>query len=73
MESVIEKLAQKIDNLVQKYETLKEENETLRRELVTCKAASEAKDADITRLQDELALKEMELEEIVKKIEKVLG
>jgi len=70
--NLIEKLTQKIDELLKKYQTLKEENETLRRELITTKASNEAKDAQIQKLQEEIGLKEMELEEILEKVEKIL-
>ena len=70
---VLEKLNEKIDALLKNYESLKEENEQLRKELVTCKASNEAKDAQILKLQDEIAMKDLELEEIIMKVEQILG
>ena len=70
--STIEKLSSKIDEILKNYKSLKEENENLRRELMTCKASSEAKDTQIKNLQEELSMKDLELEEIVEKIEKIL-
>ncbi len=70
---LMEKLSQKIDVLLQKYEALQKENETIKRELITCKAASEEKDKEIERLRDELAMKNMEVDEIIKKIESIVG
>ena len=69
---LIEKLAKKIDHLIHDYSALKEENEKLRTELVTCKAASEEKDKEIERLREELAMKNMEVDEIIKKIESLV-
>ncbi len=70
---LLEKLSTKIDELLQKYENLKNENENLRRELVTCKAQNEEKDKEIERLSDELALKNLEIDEIIKRIESFVG
>ena len=70
---LMEKLSQKIDTLLQKYETLRKEHEEIKRELITCKAASEEKDKEIERLRDELAMKNLEVDEIIKKIESIVG
>ena len=70
---LMEKLSDKIEELLAKYQELKQENETLRRDLLTCKAASEEKDKEIERLRDELAMKNMEVDEIIKKIESLVG
>ena len=70
---LLEKLDKKIDEILQRYNRLKEENETLRRELVTCKAASEEKEKEIERLRDEIAMKNLEIDEIIKKIEQFVG
>lgn len=73
MMDIIEQLNSKIDAMVTRYESMKEENESLRNEIVSAKAQSEAKDSAITRLEEENALKDIEIEEIVKKIELALG
>lgn len=70
---LMNKLSQKIDALLQKYETLQKEHEEMKRELITCKAASEEKDKEIERLRDELAMKNLEVDEIIKKIESIVG
>ncbi|BCD62848.1 MULTISPECIES: cell division protein ZapB [Nitratiruptor] len=70
---LMEKLSQKIDDLLDKYTILKDENERLRTELVTCKAASEEKDKEIEKLRDELAMKNLEIDEIIKKIENLVS
>ena len=69
----MDKLSQKIDMLLQKYEALQKEYEEMKRELITCKAASEEKDKEIERLRDELAMKDLEVDEIIKKIESIVG
>lgn len=73
MQTTIEQLNEKIDAMVSRYETMKNENETLRNEVVTLRVQSEAKDAEIRKLEDENALKDIEIEDIVKKIELALG
>ena len=71
--SVFEKLSKKIDELLMKVSALKGENETLRQELVNIKAQCEIKTAEIQRLQDLNAQKDREIEEIVSKIEAMIG
>jgi len=70
---VIEQLSKKIDEVVARLKRLEEENSRLRNELVAVKAQSEAKDAQITKLSDELAMKDLEIEEVIGKIEAMLG
>ena len=73
MKTTIEQLNEKLDAMVSRYNTMKHENEMLRNEVMTVKAQSEAKDTQIRKLEDENALKDIEIEEIVKKIESALG
>ena len=73
MMNIIEQLNEKIDAMVNRYDVMKQENETLRSEVVSCKAQSEAKDTQITKLEDDNAMKDIEIEDIVKKIELALG
>ena len=73
MQTIIELLNEKIDAMVSRYDAMKHENETLRNEVVTAKAQSEAKDTQISKLEDENSLKDIEIEDIVKKIELALG
>jgi septal ring factor EnvC (AmiA/AmiB activator) len=70
---VIEQLAEKIDALLARMKSLEEENARLRNELVAVKAQNEAKDAQIAKLNDELAMKDLEIEEVIGKIEAILG
>ncbi len=71
--NVLEKLGRKIDELLTKVSTLTKENESLRQELVNVKAQCEIKSAEIERLQELNAQKEREIEEIVAKIESMIG
>ncbi|WP_456380924.1 hypothetical protein [Hydrogenimonas sp.] len=71
--SVIEQLSRKIDELIARMRTLEEENARLRNELVSAQARSEAQSAEIEKLNDELALKDLEIEEVIGKIEAMLG
>jgi cell division protein ZapB len=73
MQTIIEQLNEKIDAMVARYETMKNENSALQNEVASVKAQSEAKDTQIRKLEDENALKDIEIEEIVKKIESALG
>ncbi len=70
---VIEQLAKKIDEMIARMKRLEEENGRLRNELVSAKAQSEAKDAQIAKLTEELAMKDLEIEEVIGKIEAMLG
>ncbi|WP_456452486.1 hypothetical protein, partial [Hydrogenimonas sp.] len=70
---VIEQLAEKIDSVVARLRSLEEENARLRNELVAVKAQNEAKDAQIAKLNEELAMKDLEIEEVIGKIEAILG
>ncbi len=71
--SVIEQLSQKIDGVIARLKALEEENGRLRNELVAVKAQNEAKDAQIAKLNEELTMKDMEIEEVIGKIEAILG
>ncbi len=73
MQTIFEQLNEKIDAMVSRYENMKNENETLRHELMNAKAQSEAKDSVISKLEEENTMKDMEIEDIVKKIESALG
>lgn len=66
-------LADRIQDLLAKFEELKTQNDALRNEIVSVKAQNEAKDAQISKLQEELRTREMESEDIFGKIEAVLG
>ncbi|KAA6225019.1 MULTISPECIES: hypothetical protein [unclassified Campylobacter] len=72
-EKIINTMANKVNELLNKYNEVCELNENLRNELVSVKAQNEAKSNQIMRLEEELKSKNIESEDIVKKIEAVLG
>ena len=72
-ENTVNKLSQKVNDLLVRFEELKSQNEALRQEVVTLKAQNEAKDAQIESLEEKLMNKEIETDEILGKIEEVLG
>jgi len=71
--SSLELLNQKVTQILQNYHSLKEENELLRNEVMTIKAQSEIKDQELEKLREENLEKDIEIEEIVAKIESMLG
>jgi len=70
--TLTQKLGSKIEGILSQINESKSEIEKLRTELTTAKAASEAKDARIEKLEEEMSMKDMELEDIIKKIESIL-
>jgi len=71
-ESVINQLSAKVNDLLGVFEELQIQNENFRQEIVTLKAQSEAKSVQITKLEEELAQKNQEADDILGKIEAVL-
>ncbi len=65
-QSILDRLSDRVTKVIQKHQELLQESELLRGELST-------KDETIKRLRDELAMKDLEIEEIVSKIETILG
>ncbi len=72
-EKIINTMADKVNELIEKYNEVCEANENLRNELVSVKAQNEAKSNQIMRLEEELKSRNIESEDIFKKIEAVLG
>lgn len=71
--STLEKLGQKVTQMIQNYEAVRAENAQLKESLERLQLDYTSKEATITEMQDELLEKEMEIEEIVNKIESILG
>ncbi len=69
----IKLLSQKVDELLKNYKDLKEESEKLKNEIATLKASNEAKDIHIKRLEEKVSISDLEGDEILSKIEEVLG
>jgi len=72
-QTALEKLNEKISNFLQEYHALKGENEMMRNEIVTLQANCELKNQEIEKLNQQNAQKDIEIEEIVNKIESILG
>ncbi|EAH8619793.1 hypothetical protein BET50_00290 [Campylobacter jejuni] len=72
-EKIINTMTDKVNELIEKYNEVCEANEALRNELVSIKAQNEAKSNQIMRLEEELKSRNIESEDIYKKIEAVLG
>ena len=70
---LLTKLNEKIDSLLKKYEELIKENEELKNELENTKNKLEEKEAELLECKEAMALKELELEEVLAKIENILG
>ena len=72
-QSVVDRLGGKVSQMMAQLQALKEENEVLKNDLMNQQAQNEAHRAQIERLEADNAAKEREIEEIVNKIESILG
>ncbi len=72
-QSVLEKLDKKLGELKESYRQMQEENRSLNNEMITLKAQNENQRIKIEKLEEDLQQKELEAEEIVKKVEDILG
>ena len=66
---ILVKLSEKIDELLEKYEKLQRENNELKVEISNLKNLLEEKDLELLKCKEDMALKELEIEEILAKIE----
>ena len=71
--TTIEVLADKVSQVLEKHNSLQSENDALRNELVALKGQAEVKDQEIEKLTEQNVMKDLEIEEIVNKIESILG
>ncbi|ASM40476.1 hypothetical protein CSPB12327_00075 [Campylobacter sp. RM12327] len=72
-DNILNGLTSKVNELLNKYDEMCKENERLRNELVSVKAQNEAKSNQIERLESDLKDKNIESDDVIKKIEAVLG
>ena len=70
---VLNTLTDKVNDLLARYNEFCEEHESLRNELVSVKAQNEAKSNQIARLEEDLRAKNTESDDVIRKIEAVLG
>jgi len=69
----ISTLSQKITELLEKYKDLLAQNEALRQEVIKAKALAEAKSVQIAKLEQDLISKDVNADDLLSKIEAVLG
>ncbi len=72
-QTALEELTAKVLLLVEKYNKTKDENEKLVSELQTLRKIVEEQKLEIMRLKEEEELKNMEIEDITRKISKLLA
>jgi len=71
--TTLEKLSQKVNQMLRNYDELCIENIQLKEQVELLASENITKDASVTQMQDELIEKDREIEEIVNKIESILG
>jgi chromosome segregation ATPase len=71
--TAIETLNEKISDILQKYSSLKAENEMLRTELITLKSQQQINLQELDNLRDLNTSKDLDIEEIVSKIESLVS
>ena len=71
--AILTTLSDKVNDLITNYDEVCRVNEELRNEIVTLKAQNEAKTNQIMRLEEDLDKKNSETDDVMKKIEAVLG
>ena len=71
--TTLEKLSQKVSQMLRNYDELRMENLELKEQVELLASENITKDASVTQMQDELIEKDREIEEIVNKIESILG
>ena len=72
-QNVLDRLGGKVAQIMAQLQALKEENEVLKNDVMNRQAQNEAYRGQIERLEADNAAKEREIEEIVNKIESILG
>jgi len=71
--TTLEKLSQKVSQMLRNYDELRMENAQLKEDVELLELDLTAKDASVAQLQEELIQKDREIDEIVNKIESILG
>ncbi|MDR3178353.1 MAG: hypothetical protein LBT96_05165 [Campylobacteraceae bacterium] len=66
-------LNDKVEKLILKYHELENENDALKGEVERLRIRNEEKEAQILKLEEELKIKSLETDELLGKIEAVLG
>jgi len=71
--TTLEKLSQKVSQMLRNYDELRMENVQLKENVELLELDLTGKDAAVAQMQEELTQKDREIEEIVNKIESILG
>jgi len=71
--STLNKLSQKVAEMLSSFEALRQENALLKDEVAQLRSEGSNSSTLVTQLRDELNEKDREIEEIVTKIESMLG
>ena len=71
--SALEKLSEKVGTVLSAHSAQKEDLEQLRNEIITIKAQNEVIQNDNVRLVEENSMKDLEIEEIISKIESIMA
>ncbi len=72
-EKNMDTLSQRVLELIDKYQSLLTQNEMLRQEVIKAKAEAEAKNVQIAKLEQDLIHKGIGSDDLLSKIEAVLG
>jgi len=72
-QSIVDKLSDKVSQVATKYSTLKDENSTLTEAITTLNATLELKNKEIAELKEQNEMKELEMEDIISRVESILG
>jgi len=72
-QTTLQKLNDKVLTILNQHQAQKSEIDMLRTELVTLKSECEIKNQEIDKLVEENLQKDIEIEEIVDKIESIMG
>jgi len=71
--TTLQKLSRKVGEMLKHYDELRLENERLKETIKQLESENESSEIVVARIQEELLEKDREIEEIVNKIESILG
>lgn len=69
---VVATLSDKVNELIKKYQELSVSNEKLRNELVAAKAQNEALNLQLSKLEEDIIVKNLNEDDLFKQIESIL-
>lgn len=71
--TTLQKLSQKVGEMLRNYDELRMENIRLKETIKQLESVNESNEIVVAQIQEELLEKDREIEEIVNKIESILG